>query len=248
MWQVLSTTRSASSDSRRAVAVGIAVRRQRIRHALAVIDVHLAAIGLDEDLLVCHSLTKYLCGHGDALGGAVIGRADRMAGLRRDGLIHMGGALSPFSAYLILRGMETLVLRMERHEANARKPGGVSLGHTKVRGVNWPGLRGHPGHDIARAQMRNFSGLLSFSVKAGRGRDGAAAGGAAEGRLYAVSLGSAKTLCFFIPTDDILRSSFPLTGADEDAYRDAAGDGVFRISVGLEDADDIIADFAQALG
>jgi cystathionine gamma-synthase/methionine-gamma-lyase len=171
-----------------------------------------------------------------------------MAGLRRDGLIHMGGALSPFSAYLILRGMETLVLRMERHEANARSLSEYLLGHTRVRGVNWPGLPGHPGHDIARTQMRNFSGLLSFSVKAG----GAAMARQLAERLkvvsYAVSLGSAKTLCFFIPTDDILRSSFVLTGADETAYREAAGDGVFRISVGLEDAADIVADFAQALG
>ena len=197
---------------------------------------------------VCHSLTKYLCGHGDALGGAVIGRADRMAGLRRDGLIHMGGALSPFSAYLILRGMETLVLRMERHESNARKLADYLAAHPKVRGVNWPGLATHPGHDIARSQMRNFSGLLSFSVKA----DGAGMARQLAERLkvvsYAVSLGSAKTLCFYIPTDDILRSSFPLTGADEAAYWHAAGDGVFRISVGLEDADDIIADFAEALG
>lgn len=197
---------------------------------------------------VCHSLTKYLCGHGDALGGAVIGRADRMAGLRKDGLIHMGGVLSPFSAYLILRGMETLVLRMERHEANARRLAEYLAGHPKVRGVNWPGLPTHPGHDVARAQMRNFSGLLSFSVKA----HGAETARQLADRLkvvsYAVSLGSAKTLCFYIPTDDILRSSFVLDDAGEAAYRDAAGDGVFRISVGLEDAGDIVADFAQGLG
>ncbi|HQZ13189.1 MAG TPA: PLP-dependent aspartate aminotransferase family protein [Devosia sp.] len=197
---------------------------------------------------VCHSLTKYFCGHGDALGGAVIGRADRMAGLRKNGLIHMGGALSPFSAYLILRGMETLVLRMERHEANARALAEFLVGHPKVRGVNWPGLATHPGHDIARAQMRNFSGLLSFSVK---GNGLAMARQLAERMKvasYAVSLGSAKTLCFYIPTDDILRSSFVLTGPDESKYREAAGEGVFRISVGLEDAADIVADFAQGLG
>lgn len=197
---------------------------------------------------VCHSLTKYLCGHGDALGGAVIGSRERMAGLRKDGLIHLGGVLSPFSAYLILRGMETLPIRMERHEANARKVAEYLAGHAKVRGVNWPGLATHPGHDIAQKQMRNFSGLLSFSVKG----DGAQMARQLADRLrvvsYAVSLGSAKTLCFYIPTDDILRSSFSLKGADEAAYREAAGEGVFRVSVGLEDADDIVADFAQALG
>jgi cystathionine gamma-synthase len=197
---------------------------------------------------VCHSLTKYVCGHGDALGGAVVGSAERMAGLRRDGLIHMGGALSPFSAYLILRGMETLPLRMERHEQNARKVAEFLAGHAKVRRVLWPGLRTHPGFDIAARQMRNFSGLLSFSLKAG---SAAAARQLAE-RLevvsYAVSLGAAKSLCFYIPTDDILRSSFPLGAADEAAYREQAGEGVFRLSVGLEDAADIIADLDRALG
>jgi cystathionine gamma-synthase len=197
---------------------------------------------------VCHSLTKYLCGHGDALGGAVIGRAERMAGIRKDGLIHLGGALSPFAAYLILRGMETLVIRMERHEANARKVADALMSNAKVRSVLWPGLSQHPGHALAAKQMRNFSGLLSFSVKS----EGMEMARQLADRLkvvsYAVSLGSAKSLCFYIPTDDILRSSFVLDAADEAAYRDAAGEGVFRVSVGLEDANDIIADFEQALG
>ena len=90
----------------------------------------------------------------------------RMAGLRKDGLIHLGGALSPFAAYLILRGMETLPLRMERHETNARRVAEFLQGHPRVRRVLWPGLSTHPGHDIAARQMRNFSGLLSFSLKA----------------------------------------------------------------------------------
>ena len=196
---------------------------------------------------VCHSLTKYVCGHGDALGGAVIGRADDMARLRKSGLVHLGGALSPFSAYLMLRGLETLPLRMERHEANARRVADFLLAHPKVRGVLWPGLEKHPGHDIAARQMGNYSGLLSFTVKTG----GPALARHLAGRLrmvaYAVSLGSTKSLLFYIPTDDLLRSSFVLSGADEVAYREAAGDGVFRVSVGLEDADDIIADLEQGL-
>jgi cystathionine gamma-synthase len=197
---------------------------------------------------VCHSLTKYFCGHGDALGGAVVGSAARMAEIRRDGLIHMGGALSPFSAYLILRGMETLPIRMERHEANARKVAEFLEGHAKVRRVLWPGLRTHPGFDIAARQMRNFSGLLSFSVKSDSGATARQLAERLQVVSYAVSLGAAKSLCFYIPTDDILRSSFPLTGADEAAYREQAGEGVFRLSVGLEDANDIIADLEQALG
>ena len=197
---------------------------------------------------VCHSLTKYICGHGDALGGAVVGRAADMARLRRDGLIHMGGALAPMAAYLILRGLETLPIRMERHEANARRVAGFLEGHGKVRRVLWPGLANHEGHAVAARQMQNFSGLVSFSVKA----DSAAMARQLAARMrvvsYAVSLGSTKSLCFFISTDDILRSSFPLAGADEAAYREATGEGVFRLSVGLEDADEIIADLAQALG
>jgi cystathionine beta-lyase/cystathionine gamma-synthase len=197
---------------------------------------------------VCHSLTKYLNGHGDALGGAVIGSAPRMAELRKNGLIHLGGALSPFSAYLILRGMETLVPRMQRHEANAKTLAEYLEEHPQVRRVLWPGLIRHPQHDLARRQMRNYSGLLSFSVKS----EGAKMARQLADRLrivsYAVSLGSTKSLCFYIPTEDILRSSFRLTGKDEQAYREAAGEGVFRVSVGLEDGDDIVADFEQALG
>jgi cystathionine gamma-synthase/methionine-gamma-lyase len=196
---------------------------------------------------VCHSLTKYLCGHGDALGGAIIGKAGRLAELRKEQLIHMGGALSPFAAYLILRGMETLAPRMALHEANARRLEGFLATHRKVRSVLWPGSARHPQHELALRQMRNFSGLLSFSVTA----DGPGTARQLAERLrivsYAVSLGSTKSLCFFIPTGDILRSSFHLDGAAEAAYREWAGDGVFRLSVGLEDANDLIADLEQAL-
>jgi cystathionine gamma-synthase/methionine-gamma-lyase len=203
------------------------------------------ALGAD---YVCHSLTKYLCGHGDALGGAIIGRAGRMADLRVNALIHHGGVLSPFAAYLILRGMETLPLRMERHEANARAVAQFLEAHPRVRKVLWPGLASHPQAELARRQMRNFSGLMSFSVKSG----GAALARQLADRLklvsYAVSLGKTKSLCFYIPTDDILRASFHLDAAAEAKYRDWAGDGVFRVSVGIEGAADIIADFEQALG
>ena len=203
------------------------------------------ALGAD---YVCHSLTKYLCGHGDALGGAVIGSAGNMARLRRDGLIHLGGVLAPFAAYLILRGIETLPLRMRQHEANARALAEYLLDHPKVRRVLWPGLDVHQGHEVASRQMQNYSGLLSFSVLG----DGMETARQLAERLqvvsYAVSLGSSKSLCFYIPTDDILRASFVLDHQDAAAYREQAGEGVFRISVGLEDPADIVADFARALG
>ena len=178
----------------------------------------------------------------------MIGRASKIADLRKNGLIHSGAVLSPFSAYLILRGMETLPLRMARHEANARLVEDFLAGHPKVRRTLWPGSVRHEQSELARRQMKNFSGLLSFSLH----RDSADMARRLAERLkllsYAVSLGKTKSLCFFIPTDDILKSSFHLEGAQEAMYRDWAGEGVFRVSVGLEDADDLISDLEQALG
>lgn len=200
------------------------------------------ALGAD---YVCHSLTKYLCGHGDALGGVVIGRAEPIARLRKDVLIHHGAVLSPFSAYLILRGIETLGLRMEKHQANARALAEWLERHPKVRRVLWPGLASHEQAALARRQMRNFSGLLSFSVNSDSPGMARQLAERLELVSYAVSLGKTKSLCFYIPTEDILRSSFRL--ADDRSYRDWTGEGAFRISVGIEDADAIIADFEQAL-
>lgn len=202
------------------------------------------ALGAD---YVAHSLTKYIGGHGDALGGVLIGRSDRIEAMRRNVLIHLGGALSPFSAWLILRGLETLAPRLLLHEANARKVEAFLAGHPKVASVYWPGSTRHPQHELAARQMTNFSGLLAFTVREG----GPALASRLAERLkvisYAVSLGKTKSLMFYIPTADILRSSFHLEGDAAAAYRDWAGDGVFRLSVGLEDADDIIADLRQGL-
>jgi len=203
------------------------------------------ALGAD---YVVHSLTKYICGHGDALGGAVIGHRERIATLRKGSLIHFGGSLSPFAGWLILRGMETLAPRMAMHEANARRVEAFLADHPKVRSVFWPGSVRHPQHDLAVRQMRNFSGLLAFSAK----EDGGSLARRLAERLqvvsYAVSLGKTKSLLVYIPTDDILRSSFHLEGEAARSYRDWAADGVFRFSVGLEDPEDIIADLEQALG
>ncbi|MBH0237740.1 trans-sulfuration enzyme family protein [Methylobrevis albus] len=207
----------------------------------------LRPLGLGADYVV-HSLTKYLCGHGDALGGAVIGGADALAGLRRGQLIHGGGVLAPFSAYMILRGMETLPLRMLQHEANAAALAAFLAGHPKVARVLWPGSPDHPQHGLARRQMTNCSGLLSFVVK----DDAAATARRLAERLkvisYAVSLGKTKSLLFFIPTEDILRASFRLDAAAAARYRAVAGEGVFRFSVGLENPADLVADLEQALG
>jgi canavanine-gamma-lyase len=206
----------------------------------------LKPIALGADFAV-HSLTKYICGHGDALGGAVIGRSDAINRLRRNGLIHLGGALSPFSAWLILRGLETLVPRMQLHEVNARKIEQYLASHPKLRSVLWPGSSRHPQHELVMSQMFNFSSLMCFTLKQDSERMASRLADTLHLIAYAVSLGKTRSLLYYIPTDDIIQSSFHLEGADAQSYRDTAPEGVFRFSVGLEDADDIIADLEQAL-
>lgn len=196
---------------------------------------------------VVHSLTKYICGHGDALGGAVIGRSAEIDRLRRSSLIHLGGALSPFAAWLILRGLETLVPRMQLHQANARTLEEYLASHPKVRSVLWPGSPRHPQHDLAASQMDNFSSLMCFTLKRDSAKAALQVADALRVISYAVSLGKTRSLLYYIPTEDIIQSSFHLEGADAEAYRESAGEGVFRFSVGLEDADDIIADLERAL-
>ena len=206
----------------------------------------LKPIALGADFVV-HSLTKYICGHGDALGGAIIGRSADIDRLRRGSLIHHGGSLSPFSAWLILRGLETIVPRMQLHQSNARAVEEYLASHPDVRSVLWPGSRRHPQHELAASQMSNFSSLMCFTLK----KDSEEAAARIADRLkvvsYAVSLGKTRSLLYYIPTENIIQSAFHLEGAAAQAYRECAGEGVFRLSVGLEDAEDIIADLEQAL-
>lgn len=196
---------------------------------------------------VLHSLTKYLNGHGDALGGVVVGRRDALAELRRIALIHIGGALSPFNAWLIRRGLHTLPLRMRAHEEGALKVAAFLESHPRIKRVIYPGLPSHPQHELARRQMANFSGMLTFQVK---GDSQAAARQLARNLqvfTYAVSLGKQRSLFFYLPTEDLRRSSFTLQGAALESYRAFAGDGIFRTSIGLEDPDDLCADLERAL-
>lgn len=196
---------------------------------------------------VIHSMTKYICGHGDALGGSIAGRSEDIGRIRRGSLIHIGGAISPFAAYLILRGMETLSARMAIHQENARKLAHWLESHPKIERVIWPGLTSHPQHELAVAQMKNFSGLLSFTVKSSGSEAAVTLAQELELISYAVSLGKTKSLIFYIPTDDILSSSFDLNAVEAGKYREIAGEGVFRFSVGIENADDLIADLDNAL-
>jgi len=194
---------------------------------------------------VIHSLTKYICGHGDALGGAICGRQADLDDLRSTA-IHMGGVLSPFNAWLIIRGAATLPIRMRAHEETAMAVAQHLEQHPAVTRVIYPGLPSHPQHELAKRQMENFSGMLTFQVK-----DGAAAARKFAEKLqvihYAVSLGHHRSLMCYLPTADMLRTSFHLTRSQEQSYRAFAGDGIFRFSVGLEDAADLIADLDQVL-
>jgi cystathionine beta-lyase/cystathionine gamma-synthase len=191
-------------------------------------------------LRICsQSLTKYLNGHGDALGGVVIGRGGPLAELRRHALIHFGGALSPFNAWLIRRGLHMLSFRMRAHQESALKVAKFLESHPGVKRVIYPGLPSHPQHELARRQMANFSGMLTFQVKG----DGLAAARRIAKRAqlfnYAVSLGKQRSLIYYIPTNDILRSCFTHDAQAEESYRLYAGEGIFRTSIGLDDPEDL---------
>ena len=196
---------------------------------------------------VVHSLTKYCCGHGDAMGGAVLGRRDKLRNVESDGQIYMGGVISPFNAWLINRGLATLPMRMQAHQTNAIYVAKYLEGHTKVKRVLYPGLSSHPQFDLAVRQMDNFSGMVSVQID---NDPGLAERMMSELKIfhYAVSLGHHRSLIYWLGTDDLMKSSYALEGQALDAYRAFAGDGVFRISVGLEDPEDLCDDLAQILG
>ena len=201
-------------------------------------------LGID---YVMHSLTKYVGGHGDAVGGAVSGRKEDIAALRLEAGIHHGGVMSPFNAWLIMRGASTLPLRMRAHQEGAMTVAKFLEAHPKVTRVMYPGLASHPQHELAKRQMADFSGMLSFQVE-----DGAAVADRMAKELqivhYAVSLGHHRSLIFWMETAGLMETSFRLDGPQLDSYRAYAGDGIFRMSVGLEDGEDICADLDRVLG
>lgn len=195
---------------------------------------------------VIHSLTKYIGGHGDAVGGAIVAATADISEIRRKIGIRMGGVISPFNAWLILRGAATLPIRMQAHQASALAVAGFLEQHPAISKVIYPGLASHPQHDLACRQMANFSGTLTFQV-----RDDAIPPKVFAEKLrtihYAVSLGHHRSLLFYIPTDEILSTSFSLTEQQESNYRSYAGDAMYRFSVGIEDPVDLCDDLDNAL-
>ena len=197
-------------------------------------------IELGADFVV-HSATKYLGGHGDLIAGMVAGRAGDLVKVRLEGLKDMTGAvLAPFNAMLILRGLKTLELRMARHSETAGVIARMLEAHPAVATVYYPGLESFPQHDLAKRQMAKFGGMIAFELKGGY-----TAGIQMMNRLQliqrAVSLGDAETL---IQHPASMTHS---TYSPEERREFGIADGLIRLSVGLEDAADLLADLDLAL-
>jgi len=185
-----------------------------------------------------HSATKYFGGH-DVIGGAVAGPASRLHDIRKTIYKDLGVAPAPAICYQFIRGLKTMPLRMDRHCANARAIVDFLSRHEKVTKVYYPGMPTHPGHELARRQMKDFGAILAFELA-----DGEAARRFLEGLelcVFAVSLGDALTLVQHPP--GVTHGVFEA----ERAAGAGMGPGFIRISAGLEDPEDIIADLSQAL-
>lgn len=197
--------------------------------------------------LVIHSLTKFMNGHGDALGGAVIGRSEVVSRIRSQSGVYLGATLGAQAAWLILRGIDTLFPRLRQASDNALVLAQWLEGHPGVVRVVYPGLESHRQRELARRQMDLGGGMLTFQVA-----DPAAMAVrmAEQFRVihYAFSLGHQRSICVLIPTVEIQRSTYRMEGAALAEYRAWAGDGVFRLSVGLEDVADLQDDLARVLG
>ncbi len=191
--------------------------------------------------LVVHSATKYLGGHGDLIAGAVIGPAELVQKIRLNGLRYLTGAtLSPLSAFLILRGLKTLELRMAQHSRSALAVAEMLSAHPAVAAVHYPGLPSFPQADIVRCQMSAGGGLVSFELKGGIG-DGRALMNALTLAQRAVSLGDAETL-----VQHPASMTHAAYSAEERAQH-GISDGLIRLSAGLENTEDILDDLQSGL-
>lgn len=188
---------------------------------------------------VVHSATKYLNGHGDVIAGVIVGKADYIATCRMFGVKDMTGAvMSPFNAFLMQRGLKTLDIRMDRHCANAMKVAKFLHDHPAVEKVYYPGLEDFEGYEIAKKQMSKPGAMMSIELKADRARV-AAALNKLELCTIAVSLGDAETLV------EHPASMTHSTYTAEELKASGISEGLVRISIGLEDPEDVIADFKK---
>jgi methionine-gamma-lyase len=190
--------------------------------------------------IVLLSITKFLCGNASVLGGAVVGPEALVEDIRWNTIEFIGAIMQPLEAWLTLQFLESLSLRLERHSANAQKVAEFLVDQPQVLHVNYPGLPHHPQHNLARRQMKAGGGMLSFVVSGGM------AGAARvvdklQLVIHAVTFGTSRTICMHPPTithEHMTPEERAAVGID---------DGLIRLSVGLEDPKDIIADLKQAL-
>jgi len=237
-------TESPTNPYLRVIDVAEAARVCHARGVEVVIDstfatpVNHRALADGADYVI-HSATKYLGGHNDLLGGAVLGTAERVTKVR-DAIGVLGGVIDAHAAYLLLRGLKTLSVRMERHNANGLRVATWLEAHPRVRQVWYPGLASHPDHGIAARTMRGFGGVVTFELDAPlegafRFTD------ACRIPYIAPSLGGVESL-IEVPA---LMSFWDKTPEQRAAL--GIRDSLVRLSLGIEDADDLIADLAQAL-
>jgi cystathionine gamma-synthase len=210
--------------------------------ALLVVDNTFASPYLQQPLtlgadVVVHSTTKYLGGHSDVVGGALVTSSPDLAEQLAYHQNAMGAVAGPFDAWLVLRGIKTLGVRMDRHQANAARIAEFLLDHPAVASVLYPGLPGHPGHDIAARQMSGFGGMLSFRLTGGEEQ---ALKVCERARLFtlAESLGGVESL---------IEHPGRMTHASAAGSPLEVPADLVRLSVGIEDADDLLADLEQAL-
>ncbi|MBI4678923.1 MAG: cystathionine gamma-synthase [Elusimicrobia bacterium] len=227
------------------VDVAAAARIAKVRGVKTAVDNTFASpyfqrpIGLGADIVV-HSTTKYVGGHSDMVGGAVLTSDKAVHEAVRFHQNAAGGVPGPFDAWLALRGLKTLAVRMRRHEENALAVAGRLRKHPRVESVIYPGLPDHPQHDLARRQMSGFGGMVTFRLRGGR----AAADAffrALKVFSYAESLGGVESLACHPAT--MTHASLPA----EERERRGITEGTVRLSVGIEDAEDLLADLDWAL-
>ncbi len=192
---------------------------------------------LGADIIV-HSATKYIGGHADIIGGIIVGTKKMMYQIKEEYVHYFGPAMSPFNAWLFLRGIKTLAVRMERHSSNASKIAKWLKAHPKVAKVYYPGLLSHAGHHIAKKQMKYFGGMIAFDVTGGV-KAGKAVMDNVKICKLAVSLGDCDTL---IQHPASMTHS---TYTKKDRTNAGITDGLIRLSVGIESADDIIDDLEK---
>jgi len=229
----------------RIVDVAACAEIARRHGALCAVDNTFATPFLQNPLalgahLAVHSTTKYIGGHSDVIGGAVVVDDEELAEKLRFTRNATGGIPGPWDAWLTLRGLKTLAVRMGQHEANAARVAGFLTGRPEVARVHYPGLPDHPGHDLARRQMRGFGGMVSLDLADG---ERAARALCESTRLFSLgeSLGGVESLIGYPWT--MSHAAF----APEEKRRKGITEGTVRLSVGIEDADDLCDDLGRAL-